>query len=263
MPPSPTPAASGATLLQAEGLHKRFGSKEVLRGVDLAVGKGEVVAILGPNGCGKSTFLRCLNLLEPYHAGRVLLDGQPVSQGRPDDHRPTQAEERAAQALRRRMGMVFQRFNLFPHWSVLHNVAAGPLHALHRPRAEAYAVAEQMLRKVGLWEKHPCDPLTLSGGQQQRVAIARALAMQPEVMLFDEATSALDPMLTKEVFKVIRELAAEGMTMLLVTHDMAFARSIADRVVFMDEGRVEAEGSPEAIFDGQPTAAIRRFLEPG
>lgn len=250
-------------ILEVRGLRKRFGPKEVLRGVDLAVERGEVLVLIGPNGCGKSTLLRCLNLLESYEAGEVRLAGEVVSRGRPEGSHPTAAERRAAQALRRRMGMVFQRFNLFPHFTVLENVMCGPLHGLGRPVEEARAVAERMLRKVGLWEKHPCDPLTLSGGQQQRAAVARALANSPEIMLFDEATSALDPIMTKEVFRVVRELAREGMTMLLVTHDLDFAREVADRVAFMEAGRIAVQGTPEHVLDGAPTPSLRRFMEGG
>ena len=253
-------AAANGVLLEVHGLKKSFADHQVLQGVDLKVSKAEVVCILGPNGCGKSTFLRCLNLLEQYQAGRVELKGKVISEGRPQGHHPSREEQAQARALRRHIGMVFQRFNLFPHLSVLKNVMLGPVKVLGLPQAEAHAVAEKMLRKVGLWEKHPCDPLTLSGGQQQRVAIARSLAMNPDVMLFDEATSALDPVMTKEVFKVVRELAAEGMTMLLVTHDMDFARDLPDRVVFMDQGVVAAQGTPDYIFDQRPLPVIQQFL---
>jgi polar amino acid transport system ATP-binding protein len=258
----PAPA-NGESILKVEGLKKSFGPKQVLRGIDLTVTRAEVLTILGPNGCGKSTFLRCLNLLEQYQEGRVFLKGNLVSTGRPEGYNYTRDEQTQARVLRQHVGMVFQRFNLFPHMSVIDNVMSGPRHVLRKSGDECRAIAETMLRKVGLWEKHPCDPLTLSGGQQQRVAIARSLAMSPDVMLFDEATSALDPMLTKEVFKVIRELAAEGMTMLLVTHDMDFARDIADRTVFMDGGVIAAQGTPEYIFDQRPIPAIQRFLEKG
>jgi polar amino acid transport system ATP-binding protein len=259
----PAPAASGETILAVEGMKKSFGTKQVLRGIDLAVTRVEVLTILGPNGCGKSTFLRCLNLLEQYQEGKVLLKGQLVSMGKPEGYIYSGEEQAQARTLRQHVGMVFQRFNLFPHLSVIDNVMCGPRYVLRKPVEECRSIAETMLRKVGLWEKHPCDPLTLSGGQQQRVAIARSLAMNPDVMLFDEATSALDPVLTKEVFKVIRELAAEGMTMILVTHDMDFARDIADRTVFMDGGVIAAQGTPEYIFDQQPIEAIRKFLEKG
>ena len=253
-------AGNGPPMLSVHGLKKSFGAKQVLLGVDLEVAKGQVFSILGPNGCGKSTFLRCLNLLEQYQEGWVELNGERVSAGWPEGLPPGAFEQAKTQQLRRRVGMVFQRFNLFPHMSVLANVMSGPRYVLGRPYAEAHAVAERMLRKVGLWEKHPCDPLTLSGGQQQRVAIARALAMNPEIMLFDEATSALDPVMTQEVFRVVRELSAEGMTMLLVTHDMDFARDVAEQVVFMDGGVVAAQGTPEYIFDQRPTPAIQKFL---
>ena len=260
---APLPAPAPVPMLEARGIQKSYGPKHVLKGVDLTVAKAEVLTILGPNGCGKSTFLRCLNLLEQYQQGSVSLMGEPVSAGRPEAHQPTREEQQRAQKLRQRVGMVFQRFNLFPHMTVMQNVMSGPKQVLKKSDDEASAIAETMLKKVGLWEKSPCDPLTLSGGQQQRVAIARALAMSPDVMLFDEATSALDPVLTKEVFKVVRELAAEGMTMLLVTHDMDFARDIADRVVFMENGVVAAQGTPAHIFDDRPTPGIRSFLEKG
>lgn len=250
-------------VLEARGIKKSFGPKVVLRGIDLDVSKAEVLTILGPNGCGKSTFLRCLNLLEQYQEGSVRLRGELVSEGHPENYNPNREEQERTRLLRQHVGMVFQRFNLFPHMTVIQNVMSGPVRVQNRPSDEAHDIAERVLRKVGLWEKHPCDPLTLSGGQQQRVAIARALAMNPDVMLFDEATSALDPVLTKEVFKVVRELAAEGMTMILVTHDMDFARDIADRVVFMEGGVIAAQGTPAHIFDEQPTEGIRRFLAKG
>jgi polar amino acid transport system ATP-binding protein len=250
-------------ILEAQGIRKSFGPKEVLKGIDLAVATAEVLAIIGPNGCGKSTFLRCLNLLEPYQAGSVRLNGEIVSAGRPAHEHLTREEQKQARVLRRHVGMVFQRFNLFPHLTVMQNVIAGPRHVLKLPPEQARAIAEKMLRKVGLWEKHPCDPATLSGGQQQRAAIARALAMEPDVLLCDEATSALDPVMTKEVLKVIRELANEGMTMIVVTHDMDFARDTADRVVFMENGVIAAQGTPEHIFDERPTPGVQKFLENG
>ncbi|MBI5723156.1 MAG: amino acid ABC transporter ATP-binding protein [Planctomycetes bacterium] len=259
-PSLPFPPQRERPMLVAEGLHKSFGRRQVLRGVSLEVLSGQVISIIGPNGSGKSTFLRCLNLLEQYQQGRVFLDGQEVSSGKPQNHHPGRAERAAARRLRCRMGMVFQHFNLFPHMTVMQNVSAGPLHVLKMPPREAAAVAEAALRKVGLWEKHPCDPATLSGGQKQRAAIARALAMNPEILLLDEATSALDPVMTKEVFRVVRQLAAEGMTMLLVTHDLDFARAISDRVVFMDAGLIAAQGEPDYIFGQRPTESIRQFL---
>jgi ABC-type polar amino acid transport system ATPase subunit len=258
-----TPAAVDETILEVQGLKKRFGDHEVLKGIDLCVTKADVFTIIGPNGCGKSTFLRCLNQLEIYQEGRVLLRGEVASVGRSEDKPFSREEEKQAQRLRRRVGMVFQQFNLFPHMDVLHNVMAGPLRALGQTRAEAAEIAERMLRKVGLWEKAGADPLTLSGGQQQRVGIARSLAMNPEVMLFDEATSALDPVLTYEVFRVIKDLVNDGMTMMLVTHDMDFARDIADQVIFMEAGRIAAKGTPAHIFDEQPLPSLREFLKPG
>lgn len=256
-----TETAKTAPILEARGIHKSFGPKKVLRGIDLSVATADVVAIIGPNGCGKSTFLRCLNLLEHYEAGRVLLKGEVVSEGCPEEHHFTRAEQEQARLVRRHVGMVFQRFHLFPHLTVLQNVMCGPRHVLRLGEQEARGLAETMLRKVGLWEKHPCDPATLSGGQQQRAAIARALAMNPDVLLCDEVTSALDPVMTTEVLKVIRELADEGITMLVVTHDMDFARDTADRVVYMEDGVIAAQGTPEHIFDERPTPGIRRFLE--
>jgi polar amino acid transport system ATP-binding protein len=260
-PASASAPPPGTPVLQAEGIKKSFGPKNVLRGVDLSVGDAEVVGIIGANGSGKSTFLRCLNLLETYQEGRVRLHGRLVSEGRAEDHPFTTEEREQAQLLRRHVGMVFQRFNLFPHLTVLQNVMCGPKHVLRMPFDQARETAEKALRKVGLWEKHPCDPATLSGGQQQRAAIARALAMHPDVLLSDEATSALDPVMTKEVFRVFRELARDGMTMLLVTHDMDFARDIANRVVYMEDGRIAAEGTPGRIFDEHPAPGLKKFLE--
>ncbi len=253
--------AADVPLIKVEGLKKRYGPKWVLEDVSLSVAKGEVVVVLGPNGSGKSTLLRCINMLEPYQHGLVRLKGQVISEGRPDGHRPSRDERAAARLVRRRVGMVFQQFNLFPHMTVLDNVAIGPRKVLGMPREQARAVAETMLRKVGLWEKHPGGPTTLSGGQQQRAAIARALAMSPEVMLFDEPTSSLDPLMTREVLRVIRQLAADGMTMLLVTHDLDAARTIAQRVIFIEAGRVSAQGTPQNIFEERPTAGLRRFME--
>ncbi|HOX39833.1 MAG TPA: amino acid ABC transporter ATP-binding protein [Candidatus Brocadiia bacterium] len=249
------------TILEVRGLKKSFGPKRVLNGVNLKVGKGEVLVILGPNGCGKSTLLRCLNLLEKYQEGEVALRGEVISRGRPEGSGLSRQDRAVECAMRRHFGMVFQRFNLFPHLRVIDNVMSGPINVLRMPRDEAFEVARKALCKVGLWEKHPCDPLTLSGGQQQRVGIARALAMNPDIMLFDECTSSLDPMMTKEVFMVLRELASEGMTMLVVTHDLDFAREIGDRVVFIENGVVSAEGTPEHIFEAKPTPGVRALIE--
>jgi ABC-type polar amino acid transport system ATPase subunit len=202
--------------------------------------------------------------MEPYQEGRVLLRGQDASTGRPAQQRPSAGEQRQAQWVRQKIGMVFQQFNLFPHLSVLNNVLIGPQRVLKKSRDEAHAIARKVLEKVGLWDKHAADPLTLSGGQQQRVAIARTLAMSPDIVLFDEVTSALDPVLTHEVFRVIKDLVfSDGMTMLMITHDMDFARIIADQVIFMDQGLIAAQGTPEDVLNGKGTPRLREFLQPG
>jgi len=263
-PTAVPPTALDETILEVQGLKKFYHSVPVLKGVNLTVTRADVFVIIGPNGCGKSTLLRCLNMLEPYQEGRVLLRGTVASEGRPGQHRPSASERLQAQRLRQKVGMVFQQFNLFPHMSVLHNVMLGPQKVLRKTHDEAHAIAEKSLRKVGLWDKHAADPLTLSGGQQQRVAIARTLAMNPDIVLFDEVTSALDPELTHEVFRVIRDLVfSDGMTMLMITHDMDFARIIADRVIFMDQGVISVEGTPEHVLDERPTQRLREFLKPG
>jgi polar amino acid transport system ATP-binding protein len=231
-------------ILEVQGLTKRYGTREVLRGVDLKVTRADVFAIIGPNSCGKSTLLRCLNLLESYQEGRVLLRGQEASVGRPDDYRPGGEERARARRVRQKIGMVFQQFNLFPHLSVIQNVMLAPQKVLGLSKSEAAAVAEQMLRKVNLLDKAPDDPSSLSGGQQQRVAIARTLAMSPDIVLFDEVTSALDPERAREVFESVHRLAEEdGMTMVLVTHDMEFAYGeIPDEVIYMEGGRIRFQG---------------------
>jgi polar amino acid transport system ATP-binding protein len=235
--------------IRAEGLHKRFGDNEVLRGVDLDVAPGEVVCVIGPSGSGKSTLLRCLNLLERPTSGRVFLGDDELT-----------APGAAVDALRRRLGMVFQAFNLFPHRTVLDNVALAPTTVLGRSRQEAQSDGWEMLRRVGMADKAAEHPARLSGGQQQRVAIARALAMKPEAMLFDEVTSALDPELVKDVLGVMRGLAEGGMTMIVVTHEMGFAREVADRVLFMDEGVIVEEGAPADVLGAPKAERTRRFL---
>ncbi len=255
------PRADSTAIIEIDDLHKRYGTKPVLNGINLRVARGEAVVILGENGSGKSTLLRCINMLESYERGRVRLRGEVVSEGRPIGHHPSRAEKAAARQLRQHLGMVFQRIHLFPHMTVLQNVMCGPVRVQGRPKSQAANIAREMLDKVGLWEKHPCDPGTLSGGQQQRVAIARALAMNPDVLLFDECTSALDPLMTREVLRVIRQLAAEGRTMLVVTHDIAFARETADRIVFMEDGRITAEGTADYILNQRPTDGLQRFLK--
>ncbi len=248
-----------APLLLLEDVHKRFGRTEVLRGISMRVAEGEVIAILGPSGSGKSTLLRCINHLERIDAGRILFEGQPVGY-REKDGRLVEAPERDIARVRARIGMVFQRFNLFPHLTALGNVMEAPVHVLGLPREEARQRAIAMLQRVGLGNKLDAYPAQLSGGQQQRVAIARALAMQPRLMLFDEATSALDPELVGEVLAVMRDLAAAGMTMLAVTHEMAFAAEAAHRIVFIDEGIIQEEAPPGAFFTSPATDRARQFL---
>ncbi len=237
--------------LVLEGIHKSFGELEVLRGVDLAVERGQVVCILGPSGSGKSTLLRCVNLLSPPQRGRILLDGTEITGAGSSD---------GIDFVRRRVGMVFQDFNLFPHKTALENVTLAPERVLRQPPAEVRARGEEMLARVGLADKVSQYPARLSGGQQQRVAIARALAMDPQVMLFDEVTSALDPELVKEVLDVMRELAAEGMTMIVVTHEIGFAREAADRVIFMDGGVIVEQGPPARVIDAPREERTKRFL---
>jgi polar amino acid transport system ATP-binding protein len=235
--------------LVVERLSKSFGKHQVLRGVDLTVAEHEVVALIGASGSGKSTLLRCVNLLEPVDGGRILLQGVDIT-------RPRDVND-----VRRRIGIVFQAYNLFPHMTVLRNVTLAPRDVLKVSKAEAEARALLLLDRFGLADKREEYPDRLSGGQQQRVAIVRALAMQPELMLFDEVTSALDPELVAEVLQVIRELADAGMTMVLATHEMSFARDIADRVCFLDEGRIVEEGPPEEIFTAPREERTQRFLQ--
>jgi polar amino acid transport system ATP-binding protein len=236
--------------LLVEGLHKSFDKLEVLRGIDLEVAEHEVVCLIGASGSGKSTFLRCVNLLEPVDAGRIVVAGEEITARGVDVNR-----------VRRRIGIVFQAFNLFPHMSVIRNVTLGPTQALGLPRAQAEAEGLELLRRFGLADKRDAYPDRLSGGQQQRVAIVRALAMRPELMLLDEVTSALDPELVAEVLNVIRELAEGGMTMVIATHEMAFARDIADRVCFLDDGVILEEGAPAEIFTRPAEPRTRQFLQ--
>ena len=237
-------------LVEISGLHKSFGPNEVLKGIDLQVQAGEVIAIIGRSGSGKSTLLRCINGLETFQAGALSVDGRPLLHG----------NAQAMRALRQRVGMVFQSFNLFPHLSVGRNVMLAPT-LVKKTQPEAIdAIARKLLARVGLAEKFDAWPDQLSGGQQQRVAIARALAMQPSVMLCDEITSALDPELVGEVLKVVESLAEEGMTLLMVTHEMRFARKVSDRVVFMHAGRIHEIGPPEQIFGSPQTPELQQFL---
>ncbi len=244
-------------MITVENLVKSYNSTRVLRGIDHSQGSSETVVLIGPSGCGKTTFLRCLNQLEIPDAGRITIDNVTVeARGLP---RTSQEREQQRQ-LRLRAGMVFQCFNLFPHLTVLQNVTQAPMVVKHMPQEQAEAVALKLLTKVGLQTKTDSYPSQLSGGQQQRVAIARALAMEPQVMLFDEPTSSLDPELRDEVLRVMRQLAEDGMTMIVVTHEMQFARDMADRVLFFDEGRVAESGPPEQIFSSPQNERTSEFL---
>ncbi|MCD6550943.1 amino acid ABC transporter ATP-binding protein [Thermotoga sp.] len=235
------------TVLKIEGLHKFFGKLHVLRGIDLEVKKGEVISIIGPSGSGKSTLLRCINLLEEYQEGKIYFKGELIT-------------HKNINQIRSSIGMVFQQFNLFPHLSVLDNLILAPTKVKNMPKEEAIEKAKKLLERVGLIDKINEKPGNLSGGQQQRVAIARALMMNPELMLFDEPTSALDPELVKEVLDVIKDLAQTGMTMLIVTHEMKFARDVSDHVIFMDEGKIVESGPPEKIFSSPESERTREFL---
>jgi len=241
---------STAEAIRLEDVYKSFGETQVLRGVSLRVAPHEVVCLIGASGSGKSTLLKCVNLLEPVDAGRILISGQDITSDGVDVNR-----------VRRRIGIVFQAFNLFPHMTVVRNITLGPEKALGTARAAAEAHALELLERFGLSDKANEYPDRLSGGQQQRVAIVRALAMQPEIMLFDEVTSALDPELVAEVLDVIRELAKGSMTMLIATHEMGFARDIANRVVFLDDGRILEEGPPGKIFSAPEQPRTRQFLD--
>jgi polar amino acid transport system ATP-binding protein len=245
-----TVAQTATYAIDVQGLHKSFGDLEVLKGIDFTVANGEVVCVIGPSGSGKSTLLRCVNRLEEPTGGRVLIEGDDITDPDAD-----------VDLLRSRIGMVFQSFNLFPHLSVLRNLTIAQRRVRGRSKAEAIEVAERNLERVGLAEKIDAYPAHLSGGQQQRVAIARALSMDPDMMLFDEPTSALDPELVGEVLAVMRDLASDGMTMMVVTHEMGFAKEVGDRVVFMDDGQVVEEGPPARLLTDPQHERTRRFLQ--
>jgi ABC-type polar amino acid transport system ATPase subunit len=249
-------AQGNGAFLRLENVHKSFGQLHVLRGVNMEVARGEVVCVIGPSGSGKSTLLRCINLLEPPEEGSIILEGKNLCATDPR----AEEDEEGVDFVRRRVGIVFQQFNLFPHKSALENVTLGPQKVLGRSMSELKPDAEALLARVGLADKINEYPDRLSGGQQQRVAIARALAMDPHVMLFDEVTSALDPELVKEVLDVMRELASEGMTMVVVTHEMGFAREVASQVVFMDEGIVVERGKPADVLENPNEERTKRFL---
>ncbi|WFR98978.1 ABC transporter ATP-binding protein [Rhizobium tumorigenes] len=245
--------------LSVRNIRKSFGTHEVLRGISLDAEDGDVISLLGASGSGKSTFLRCINLLEVANDGEIWVDGEQIRMIHKNG-RSKPESNRQVDHIRSELGMVFQSFNLWSHMTILQNVIEGPIHVLKRPRAEAVADAEALLEKVGIADKRHAYPAHLSGGQQQRAAIARALAMKPKVMLFDEPTSALDPELVGEVLRVMRALAEEGMTMLVVTHEMSFARNVSNRVVFMREGLIDSSGSPEEMFGGGGSPAFRQFI---
>ncbi|MCF4166113.1 ABC transporter ATP-binding protein [Zavarzinia compransoris] len=251
---------AGDATLKVDGIHKRFGNLEVLKGISLSASKGDVISLIGASGSGKSTFLRCINLLETPDAGDIRVEGELIRMKPDRDGRSVPADLRQVDRIRAKLGMVFQSFNLWSHMTVLQNVIEAPVHVLKKPKAEAIAEAEALLAKVGLAERRSYYPAHLSGGQQQRVAIARALAMNPAVMLFDEPTSALDPELVGEVLKVMRDLAEEGRTMLVVTHEMAFARDVSSTVMFLHQGKVEEEGPPSQVFRDPASERCRQFL---
>jgi ABC-type histidine transport system ATPase subunit len=257
-----SPAASVATgeALRVDDMHKSFGPHEVLKGISLTAHEHDVIAILGSSGSGKSTFLRCINLLEMPNSGAVRIRGELISMRQRRDGTQEPADRRQVERIRRTLGMVFQQFNLWAHMTVLQNLIEAPMHVLGLGKRDAIERAETMLAKVGLTEKQNFYPVQLSGGQQQRVGIARALCMEPSVMLFDEPTSALDPELVGEVLGVMRDLAREGRTMLVVTHEMSFARQVASRVVFLHQGKVEEEGTPDEVFLNPKSDRCRQFL---
>lgn len=238
------------SLLEIRNLTKRYGENTVLRDLSFTVRRGEVIVVLGPSGCGKSTLLRCINALEPIQGGEILLGGEVI------DRSPA-----GLPALRRRIGMVFQSYELFPHMTVMENILLAPCKVLWTKKEDAKAEAEALLRRVGLWEKRDSYPRELSGGQKQRVAIVRALCMHPEVLLFDEVTAALDPEMVREVLDVVLDLAREGKTMIIVTHEMQFARAIADRVLFLEDGKIAEEAAPEDFFTAPKTERAKKFLK--
>ncbi|MFC7448712.1 amino acid ABC transporter ATP-binding protein [Rhodococcus daqingensis] len=247
---SAAPVAAPTTKIQVSGLKKAYGDNEVLKGIDVDIANGEVVCVIGPSGSGKSTFLRCLNKLEDITGGTVIVDGYDLTDKKVDIDK-----------VRQHIGMVFQHFNLFPHMTALENVMLAPVQTKRATRDEARVTAQKLLEQVGLGEKASAKPASLSGGQKQRVAIARALAMNPDIMLFDEATSALDPEMVGEVLQVLRDLADQGMTMVVVTHEMGFAREVSDRVIFMADGFIVEEGTPAELFGNPQHPRTQDFLK--
>ena len=246
--------------LVVEDLHKSFGDLEVLKGISLEASPGDVISMLGSSGSGKSTFLRCINLLETPNSGRVSVGGETIEMKSDKHGNPLIGNVKQVERLRTKLGMVFQNFCLWSHLTVLENIIEAPVHVLGMSKAEALERAEAIMNKVGIWERKDYYPAHMSGGQQQRAAIARALAMEPEVLLFDEPTSALDPELVGEVLKVMRDLAEEGRTMVVVTHEMGFARDVSNRVIFLHEGLVEEDGEPHQVFNNPKSDRFRQFL---
>jgi ABC-type polar amino acid transport system ATPase subunit len=249
-----------APLIDIRGLHKSFGDHHVLKGIDITVDTGEVVCVIGPSGSGKSTLLNCVNFLEPYGPGEVWVDGTLIGYKKNDKGDLLPVPDRTLNQTREKIGIVFQQFNLFPHLTALENIIEAPVHVRRVSREKAVDQAHDLLRKVGLAEKANAYPAQLSGGQQQRVAIARSLAMEPKVMLFDEVTSALDPELVGEVLGVMQQLAKDGMTMFVVTHEMGFAKGVAHRVIFMDAGEIVEQGPPSELFGNPQSERLRSFL---
>jgi ABC-type polar amino acid transport system ATPase subunit len=254
------PTEAAPEMIAVRAISKSFGAVRVLKDVSLEVGRGEAVVVIGPSGSGKTTLLRCINLLEEFEEGEILVDGDPIGYQLDEKGRRKRRSEREIAASRSNIGIVFQSYNLFPHMTVLRNITAAPMRVKGVAADLAEARARELLRRVGLAEKANEYPMRLSGGQQQRVAIARALAMEPKVMLFDEITSALDPELVGEVLGVMRQLIADGLTMVVVTHEMQFARDVAHRVVFMDAGTIVEQGSPKELFANPSTERLRAFL---
>ncbi len=252
--------AQATPALEIRNLHKRYGELEVLKGISLTANDGDVISILGSSGSGKSTFLRCINLLENPHEGQILVAGEELKLKKSRNGELVAADNKQINRMRSEIGFVFQNFNLWPHMTVLDNIIEAPRRVLGQSKAEATEIAEALLAKVGIADKRHVYPTQLSGGQQQRAAIARTLAMQPKVILFDEPTSALDPEMVQEVLNVIRALADEGRTMLLVTHEMNFARNVSSEVVFLHQGLVEEQGPPEQVFDNPQSARCKQFM---